>query len=190
MFRRQIVCVSFVSLAVCSAVSWYLRAAEEEAPNPKTGSGLILKKEKVEPADNSYCLVCHANYQGEELTKAHQIAGVGCEKCHGESIDHSGDEDGLIPPEKMYLKSEVTAYCETCHEKAKIIDREDHQKFYKEITEDKADKTCDECHGEKHRLNVRTRIWDKKTRKLLKDDGVRMMSKALPASAEKKPEGK
>ena len=33
-------------------------------------------KSKVEPADNSYCLVCHMNYETEKLTRSHQIAGV------------------------------------------------------------------------------------------------------------------
>ena len=51
---------------------------------------------------------------------------------------------------------------------------------------------CTECHGENHRMEVRTRKWDKKTRKLISDDGVRMMYKNSPAtegvkSSKKKP---
>jgi hypothetical protein len=134
---------------------------------------------KPEPADNSYCYVCHANYQGEKLTKAHQPAGVGCEKCHGTSVKHSGDEDGLTPPEKMYAKLQVNAFCMTCHEKPKLTKLDDHKDFFKDP---QPGETCDNCHGEKHRMAVRTRIWDKVTGKLLKDDGVRMMQKDSPAT--------
>ena len=34
--------------------------------------------------------------------------------------------------------------------------------------------SCTDCHG-MHRMAHRTRRWDKITRKLIKDDGVRMM---------------
>ncbi len=132
-----------------------------------------------EPADNSYCLVCHANYEAEKLTRVHQPVGVGCEKCHGMSIKHSGDEDGLTPPEKMYAKADVDPFCMTCHEKGKLLKRDDHKEYYKDRLKGE---TCGDCHAEKHHLKVRTRIWDKKTGKLLKDDGVRMMLKDSPAT--------
>jgi hypothetical protein len=144
---------------------------------PAASSG--TKAARPEPADNSYCYVCHANYEGEKLTKAHQPAGVGCEKCHGMSVKHSGDEDGLTPPEKMYAKADVNPFCMTCHEKSKLLKRDEHKEFFKEC---QAGDTCNDCHGEKHRLKVRTRIWDKKTGKLVKDDGVRMMLKNSPAT--------
>lgn len=135
--------------------------------------------EKPEPADNSYCYVCHANYEEEKLTKAHQPHGVGCEKCHGESVKHSGDEDGLTPPEKMYAQADINPFCISCHEKPKLLKREEHKVWFKDAD---ADDTCNDCHGEKHRLKNRTRVWDKKTGKLLKDDGVRMMQKDSPAT--------
>ena len=134
---------------------------------------------RPEPADNSYCYVCHATYDGEKLTAVHQRVGVGCEQCHGTSIKHSGDEDGLTPPEKMYARSKVNAFCMTCHEKAKLVKDEAHDDFFKTPT---ADDACSTCHAQKHRLKVRTRIWDKQTGKLLKDDGVRMMQKDSPAT--------
>ncbi|MCL4193272.1 MAG: cytochrome c family protein, partial [Thermoguttaceae bacterium] len=43
---------------------------------------------KPEPAGNSYCYVCHANYEEEELTAIHHAVGVGCETCHGMSMKH------------------------------------------------------------------------------------------------------
>jgi len=145
--------------------------ADDKAP---AGNGA-----KVEPADNSYCLVCHANYETEKLTKVHQPVGVGCEKCHGESVKHSGDEDGLTPPDRMFVKAAVTPFCLTCHEKAKLSKTDDHTAFFKEAA---ADETCNDCHAKEHRMKVRTRVWDKKTGKLLKDDGVRMMQKDSPAT--------
>jgi predicted CXXCH cytochrome family protein len=185
MLRHQVVWGTVVSLVFGILISVFLRAAEDK-PAAKAAPKADGAKD-VEPADNSYCYVCHANYDGEELTKAHQPVGVGCEKCHGESVGHSGDEDALTAPDKMYLKADVTPLCESCHEKAKMLDREEHQKFYKE---QQAGKTCNECHGEKHRLNVRTRVWDKKTRKLVKDDGVRMMQKDSPTTGAKPTQAK
>jgi sugar phosphate isomerase/epimerase len=143
-------------------------AAAPCCPAEKTADA----KEKPEPADNSYCYACHLNYEEEKLTRIHQPVGVGCENCHGPSIEHSGDEDNITPPDKMYPKSEINAFCMTCHEKEKLLKREDHRDFFKEGDKDE---TCTDCHGENHRLKVRTRVWDKKTRKLMKDDGVRMM---------------
>lgn len=151
------------------------QAAPVEAKN-HAGKAAELK---LEPADNSYCYVCHANYEGEKLVHGHEKAGVGCEKCHGESAKHSGDEDGLTPPDKMFPKAEVNPYCISCHEKNKLLKRDEHKDWFKDLEEDES---CNDCHGEKHRLKVRTRIWDKKTRKLLKDDGVRMMQKDSPAT--------
>jgi hypothetical protein len=144
--------------------------SSQECPAP----GPDQKAETKEPADNSYCYACHANYQEEKLSRVHEVVGVGCETCHGPSIKHSGDEDNLIPPDKMFPKSEIDAYCMTCHEKPKLLKREDHRDFFKKPA---PGETCTNCHGEKHRLKVRTRVWDKKTRQLLKDDGVRMMEK-------------
>ena len=128
-----------------------------------------------EPADNSYCLVCHSNYEQEKLVCGHQPAGVGCEKCHGLSDKHSADEDNITPPDRMYPKDEINASCLACHEREKLIKDADHKDIY-EAKAEADDETCTECHGLQHRLKVRTRIWDKKTRKLISDDGVRMMS--------------
>lgn len=140
----------------------------------------------VEPADNSYCLVCHLNYENEKLTKGHRIAGVSCAKCHGESEKHSGDEDGLTPPEIMFAKSGVDKYCITCHPEDKVLeyDRKKKTEYHKDVFDPKAEDhlICTECHGENHRMAVRTRLWDKNTRKLISDDGVRMMYKDSPAT--------
>jgi len=79
----------------------------------------------------------------------------------------------------MSAQSQVNPFCMTCHEKAKLLKLDDHKDFFKDP---QPGETCNNCHGEKHRLAVRTRIWDKTTGKLLKDDGVRMMLKDSPAT--------
>jgi len=142
-----------------------------------------------EPADNSYCYVCHAPYEHEEMTKEHQPVGVGCETCHGISEKHSGDEDGLTPPDIMFPREKINAACmKKCHSKDDLVDSGNHDEVF--VAAKKTDKTCTECHAEKHRLKVRTRIWDKATGKLLSDDGVRMMYKDSPATTGVSPQTK
>ena len=175
----------------------------EKPPAPKTSA----KAEPVEPADNSYCLVCHLNYENEKLVHRHQVAGGGCTKCHGESEKHSGDEDGLTAPDIIYAPADVNKFCMTCHPQEKIAKNKYHEDVFPAKVAPKTGKqaaksagpskveeqlVCTECHGEKHRMEVRTRKWDKKTRKLISDDGVRMMYKNSPAtegvkSSKKKP---
>jgi hypothetical protein len=113
-----------------------------------------------ETADNSFCYVCHANYEGEKLVKVHEAEGVGCETCHGMSDKHSQDEDSLVPPDVIFAPAKVASYCGQCHEKRDLLEPE---------------KTCTGCHDMKHTLKVRTRRWDKETRKIEWYDGVRMM---------------
>jgi hypothetical protein len=142
-----------------------------------------------EPADNSYCYVCHAPYEQEEMTKEHVPFGVGCETCHGISEKHSGDEDGLTPPDVMFPREKISAACMAkCHTKDDLVAGGNHDEVF--VAAKRTDKTCTECHAEKHRLKVRTRIWDKATGKLLSDDGVRMMYKDSPATTGVAPQAK
>jgi len=127
-----------------------------------------------EPADNSYCYVCHLNYEEEQITIAHQRAGIGCETCHGPSDAHSSDEDSLTPPDIMFSKTAINAACGKCH--MKLADIEGHQTL---VAGASKQKYCTDCHG-KHRIEVRTRIWDKKSGELISDDGVRMMYERSP----------
>jgi hypothetical protein len=127
-----------------------------------------------EVADNSFCYVCHANYEGEKLVKVHEAEGVGCETCHGMSDKHSQDEDSLVPPDVIFAPAKVASYCGQCHEKRDLLDGdESHEKFFAGQVE--SEKTCTSCHDMKHTLKVRTRRWDKETRKIEWYDGVRMM---------------
>lgn len=122
----------------------------------------------VEPADNSYCFVCHVNYQEEPLALQHQEAGIGCEQCHGLSAKHSADEDNLTAPEKMYAPARVAPFCLTCHAKRSLARDPNHREVF--ASRKTESQRCTECHGE-HRLTHRTRVWDKNTGKLLRKDG-------------------
>ena len=138
------------------------KSATASLTTPKPASA------KVEPADNSYCYVCHVNYQEEPLAQRHQLAGVGCETCHGMSAKHSADEDNLTPPERMYSEVRVAPFCLSCHARAKLAQDANHQAIF---AAGAPPQRCTDCHGE-HRLKHRTRRWDKDTGKLTgKDSG-------------------
>lgn len=112
-------------------------------------------------ADNSRCHVCHINYQVEQLAIVHARANIGCEKCHGSSDAHCGDEDNITPPDIMYPAERVNSFCKDCHPAAKLGGGK---------------KYCTDCHGD-HRLAYRTRRWDKTTGKLIENDKVRMLTR-------------
>jgi hypothetical protein len=132
---------------------------------------------KAEPADNSFCHVCHMNYKKESVAVRHAKAGIGCAQCHGESDDHSSDEDGITPPQIMYAKQKINPACMKCHPESKVRRESEHRPVLAKLATHEA--VCTDCHG-KHRLTVRTRRWDKDTGKLIADDGVRM-TREMPA---------
>jgi hypothetical protein len=108
-------------------------------------------------ADNSRCHVCHVNFAKEELAVTHARAKIGCAKCHGPSDAHIDDESWTwggkgTPPDKMYLRAKVNAFCATCHEMSKA----EAPKCPFPAMRDK--KVCTECHG-KHRLPQRKCKW-------------------------------
>jgi Zn finger protein HypA/HybF involved in hydrogenase expression len=127
---------------------------------------------------NPYCKACHLDFDEEELALRHEIWGIGCERCHGESFRHRSDEANLTPPEIMYPKERVNPSCMSCHPRQDIQDTKDHQPileaglstFEKATPAGKdAKKYCTDCHGSKHRvLRVRATHWDKATGALLK----------------------
>jgi len=111
-------------------------------------------------ADNSRCYVCHINFDGEALTVMHAKGAVGCEDCHGASNAHCANEDNITPPDKMFSKAAINSFCKGCHPNAKLGGGKEY---------------CVECHG-KHRMEHRTRKWNKETGELIEDDKVRMTS--------------
>jgi len=124
-------------------------------------------------ADNSRCHVCHINYEEEKLAVVHAKNDISCEDCHGDSSAHCSDEDNITPPDTMFARDTIKGFCMGCHEELK-------PKTHKKVLSGESTKVCTECHTFKdHRLAVRTRQWDKKTRTLIMSDGVRMMTDDL-----------
>ncbi len=129
---------------------------------------------------NSFCLACHLDFDEEELALEHEILGIGCERCHGESYRHRSDEANITPPEIMYPKERINPSCMMCHPRQDLRGRKDHQPIleaglstFEEATPvgNDAKPYCTDCHGTKHRvMRVRTTYWDKATGALLKKD--------------------
>jgi len=148
--------------------------AEEEPPLLLKEPGEAEKAANMPEgsvADNSRCHVCHMNYEEEELAVLHAKANVGCEDCHGDSTPHCSDEDNITPPDIMYANEKNNPFCLKCHAGNKLSKM--HKPFLAGAATEK--KYCTDCHGE-HRLAYRTRRWDKTTRNLIQDDGVRMLT--------------
>ena len=114
---------------------------------------------KAVPADNSFCLDCHLNYNDEPLAKTHLSAEIGCIKCHGVSSAHIGDENATIAPDKIYSRTKINGSCMECHDQDSI-----DTACAQNISE--KNKVCNDCHG-KHRLIERERKWDRETKKLI-----------------------
>jgi hypothetical protein len=127
---------------------------------------------------NPFCLACHLDFDEEELALNHELFGIGCERCHGESLRHRSDEANVTPPEILYPKERINPTCMMCHPRHEIRDTKDHQPileaglsiFDEEPLAEDAKKYCTDCHGSKHRMNRRTIRWDKHTGALLKND--------------------
>ena len=43
-----------------------------------------LKTKKATFVANVFCSACHYGFDDEELARTHRLAGIGCERCHGE----------------------------------------------------------------------------------------------------------
>ncbi len=129
---------------------------KNEPVKQKDKEEAVAAQIEPEPADNSFCYVCHGNFVGEEISLNHESAGVGCITCHGASGGHSSDEEGLKPPDIMFAKEKIDSACKKCHITA-IAHPPKH---------------CTDCHGD-HVMASRTRRWNKDTGELIWDDGVR-----------------
>lgn len=127
-------------------------------------------KKSYERGDNSYCQVCHINFQQEEFAVTHVKAGISCRDCHGDSEPHAEDEEHLTPANILFSKARVNDSCMTseCHPKPKMEAEIGHRPFFAGADPEHA--YCTDCHGE-HRVPKRTRRWDKDTRKLIEVDG-------------------
>lgn len=126
---------------------------------------------------NSFCFVCHFDFDGEKLALNHELAGIGCERCHGESERHRSDEANITPPEIMYPKAKINPTCMMCHPRHQIKHVSDHEPllagaetiFDQQVERATgAKKYCTDCHGKNHRMKSRTIRWNKATGELIK----------------------
>jgi hypothetical protein len=125
---------------------------------------------------NVFCSACHYGFSDEELARTHEMAGIGCERCHGESERHRSDEGNITPPEIMYPKAKINPTCMMCHPRHEIQHVARHKTLLAgaKTVFDSADEGdnqmyCTNCHARDHRINVRTIRWNKETGELLKD---------------------
>jgi len=88
---------------------------------------------------NAGCYVCHMTFVGEQLSKIHLQAEVGCVGCHGLSAGHANDENiGATKPDVTFERGEVEGMCLNCHKRHDLEDP--HSKLI-----------CTDCHG-KHTI--------------------------------------
>jgi hypothetical protein len=129
-------------------------------------------QKKVTFVANQFCAACHYGFGNEELARTHERAGIGCERCHGESERHRSDEDNMTPPEIMYPKERINPTCMMCHPRAEIKHVSHHKVVLagaETIFDDSSKKSyCTDCHATDHRIRVRTIRWNKATGELLK----------------------
>jgi len=127
---------------------------------------------------NQFCFACHYDFEEEEFAVSHELSGIGCERCHGESMRHRSDEANITPPDLMYPKARINPSCMMCHPRYEINEVPAHkpllawtETIFDEAVEDSASshkvKYCTDCHAPKHRMKVRTVRWNKATGELL-----------------------
>ena len=63
-----------------------LKQTENQSPQEKTKKEIFVA--------NQFCAACHYGFGNEELARKHERAGIGCERCHGESERHGRGDAG------------------------------------------------------------------------------------------------
>lgn len=165
-------------LLVFAANCSFERQVLDEFAGKQTEKATAEERAKEEyVVANSFCIACHYDFEEEELALDHELAGIGCERCHGESERHRSDEDNITPPELMYPKSRINPTCMMCHPRHEIIEVDAHGPLFagaKTIFDEAEvpgagpkEKYCTDCHGKQHRIKVRTVRWDKATGELI-----------------------
>ena len=183
-----------LSVSIMSGLLLVLAAScsfQEKGPNPaanrQTQEAPVV--EKIEPVSqlepdpeinpftaNQFCFACHADFDGEEFATRHQKAGIGCERCHGESERHRSDEANITPPELMYPRTRINPTCMMCHPRQRIEHVKMHdvilagaETIFDEQQPEGQKVVCTDCHAKKHKMETRTIRWDKATGKILQD---------------------
>jgi hypothetical protein len=125
---------------------------------------------------NVFCSACHYGFSDEQLAQTHEKAGIGCERCHGESERHRSDENNITPPEIMYPKAKINPTCMMCHPRHEISHVGPHKTLLAgaKTALDSPNKIgdqiyCTDCHAKLHHINVRTIRWNKETGELIKE---------------------
>ena len=125
---------------------------------------------------NVFCSACHYGFSDEELARTHEQAGIGCERCHGESERHRSDENNITPPEIMYPEAKINPTCMMCHPRYEIRHVAHHEALlsgaktvFDSATDSGSQIYCTGCHAKDHRINVRTIRWNKETGELIKE---------------------
>ena len=178
--RQQVLAiVGFVAsglLALTASCCFEKRIEDVSVEKPAAGEP--VEQEVVEKTftANEFCAACHYAFDEEELARTHQKAGIGCERCHGESERHRSDEDNITPPEIMYPKAKINPTCMMCHPRHEIRYVEHHKTLlagaktvFDSADEDGDQMYCTDCHAKHHRINIRTIRWNKETGEMLKE---------------------
>jgi len=125
---------------------------------------------------NPFCYACHADFEGEKLVARHEQAGIGCERCHGESERHRSDEANITPPELMYPRAHIIPTCMMCHPRDMIKHVHSHKAIldgaatiFDEEKPDAPAKVCTDCHAKNHKMSVRIVRWNKATGEVLEE---------------------
>ncbi len=129
------------------------------------------KKTKETFVANAFCSACHYGFAEEDLARTHERAGVGCERCHGESERHRSDENNVTPPEIMYPRDKINPTCMMCHPRHEIRRVPAHEALLagaKTALDSPSEAAgpamvCTDCHAKGHRITVRTIRWNKAT---------------------------
>jgi hypothetical protein len=179
--RRQVVVlagfiVSSLLLVFAASCSVQKRTISDSKQNHIKERSDEQQVARVGFVANIFCSACHYGFSEEELARTHEKAGIGCERCHGESERHRSDEDNITPPEIMYPKTRINPTCMMCHPRHEIRHVEHHKALltgaktvFDSANEGGNQMYCTDCHAKDHRINVRTIRWNKETGDLIKE---------------------
>jgi len=170
--------VSGLLLVVAASCSFEKQLDSVGADDKTAEPTPVVKQVESKPnpgfVANPFCYACHADFEGETLVARHRKAGIGCERCHGESERHRSDEANITPPELMYPRTRIIPTCMICHPRDTIK----HVQAHKPILDGAATvfdedepkgpaKVCTDCHAKNHKMSVRTVRWNKATGEVL-----------------------
>ena len=113
--RRFVPIIVIISLAFTVSCSPEASTDRRARVKPMAAGEVSLPEAQDFPEDNSLCILCHMDFDFEEITARHAEAGITCAHCHGESVAHMHDETLMTSPDILYGRSEVEGMCGHCH---------------------------------------------------------------------------